>query len=129
MTCATSVALGWPVTRMLDDGRSGALTHTNLAALASATSPRATGADNQNSCPDGEPFPGARFQYLAANVVKDKTDRSVLRSVKVTKIAGIKVAFIGMTLEGTAGIVSQDGIRGLTFKDEARTANALVPRL
>ncbi len=87
------------------------------------------GADNQDSCPDGEPFPGARFQYLAANVIKNRTGRSVLRSVEVTKVGGIKVAFIGMTLRGTAGIVSQDGIRGLTFKDEARTANALVPRL
>jgi len=27
------------------------------------------GRDNQDSCPDGEPFPGARYQYLAANVV------------------------------------------------------------
>ncbi len=87
------------------------------------------GADNQDSCPGGETFPGARFKYLAANVIKDRTDRSILPAVKVTKVAGIKVGFIGMTLEGTAGIVSQSGIRGLTFTDEVKTANALVPRL
>ena len=42
---------------------------------------------------------------------------------------GIPVAFIGLTLKGTAGIVSPDGIAGLEFRDEADTVNALVPEL
>jgi 5'-nucleotidase len=40
-----------------------------------------------------------------------------------------KVAFIGMTLEGTPAIVSQSGIASVDFKDEVDTANALVPVL
>ena len=87
------------------------------------------GTDNQNSCPAGRTFPGARFQYLAANVVRDSTGRTILPATSVQRVDGIKVGFIGMTLEGTPSIVSQAGIRGLTFSDEARTANALVPRL
>jgi 5'-nucleotidase len=39
------------------------------------------------------------------------------------------VAFIGMTLKGTPGIVTPTGVAGLTFQDEADTVNALVPRL
>ena len=43
--------------------------------------------------------------------------------------AGAKVAFIGMTLEGTPTIVSPSGVAGLDFLDEADTVNALVPEL
>ncbi len=87
------------------------------------------GEDNQNSCPGGEPFGGARFQYLAANVIKDSTGRSILPSVSVERVAGVRVAFIGMTLEATPDIVSASGIRGLSFEDEVETANSIVPRL
>jgi 5'-nucleotidase len=43
--------------------------------------------------------------------------------------ATVKVAFIGMTLKGTPNIVTPAGVAGLTFKDEADTANALIPQL
>ena len=49
--------------------------------------------------------------------------------MKIQKVRGIKVGFIGMTLEGTPAIVSQAGIQGLQFTDEVETANALVPEL
>ena len=39
----------------------------------------------------------------------------------------MKVAFIGMTLEGTPLIVSPGGISTVNFLDEAETVNALVP--
>ena len=42
---------------------------------------------------------------------------------------GAKVAFIGMTLKDTPSIVTKSGIAGLTFDDEATTANLLVPVL
>ncbi len=91
------------------------------------------GANGQNSCPGTEGFDGADFQYLSANVKWD--DRSahvketLFPAVKIKKVEGVKVAFIGMTLEGTPAIVSQAGIEGLTFTDEVETANALVPKL
>jgi 5'-nucleotidase len=43
--------------------------------------------------------------------------------------AGAKIAFIGMTLEGTPSIVTPSGIADLNFLDEAQTVNALVPEL
>ena len=41
----------------------------------------------------------------------------------------MKVAFVGMTLEGTPLIVSPDGISSVNFLDEAESVNALVPHL
>ncbi|HET8987006.1 MAG TPA: bifunctional metallophosphatase/5'-nucleotidase [Humibacillus sp.] len=86
------------------------------------------GAANQNSCPDGS-FAGASFPYLAANVIETATGKTILPAYTIKKFNGAKVAFIGMTLEGTPSIVTASGVAGLTFKDEADTANALVPEL
>jgi 5'-nucleotidase len=75
------------------------------------------------------PFAGADFQWLAANVVNDATGETALPPYWIEKYEGIKVAFIGMTLESTDTLVAQSGINGWSFLDEAETANALVPIL
>ncbi|GAA3760135.1 bifunctional metallophosphatase/5'-nucleotidase [Microbacterium kribbense] len=86
------------------------------------------GANNQNSCPDGV-FPGASFDYLAANVVKSGTDETILPAYAIKNINGVKIGFIGMTLKDTPSIVTAAGVAGLEFRDEVATANALVPVL
>jgi 5'-nucleotidase len=86
------------------------------------------GVNNQNSCPAGT-FTGADFDILAANVVEDATGETILPPYTIKNVNGAKVAFIGMTLEGTPAIVTASGVEGLTFKDEVETANALVPEL
>jgi 5'-nucleotidase len=86
------------------------------------------GAANQNSCPDGT-FEGADFTYLAANVVETATGKTVLPPYTIENRNGARIAFIGMTLENTPNIVTAAGVRGLQFKDEVDTANALVPVL
>jgi 5'-nucleotidase len=92
--------------------------------------PDGDGADNQNSCPDPDaPFPGADFQYLSANVFRTGTDDTLLPAVEVREYDGVKVGFIGMTLEATPEIVTRSGVQGLEFTDEVETANALVPSL
>ena len=78
---------------------------------------------------DGDPFEGAEFEFLAANVVVDETGETIFPSYAVRDYQGVRVAFIGVTLEGTAGIVTRSGVAGLTFRDEAETVNALVPEL
>ena len=75
-----------------------------------------------------EPYPGADFRWLAANV-QDRRGRTPLPPYWVKRFQGVKVGFIGMTLEGTDALVAQSGIAGWDFTDEAETANALVPRL
>ena len=78
---------------------------------------------------DGEPFRGADFQFLAGNVIDDGTGNTIFPSYAVHEFQGIKVAFIGLTLEGTPRIVARSGVAGLSFHDEAVTVNSLVPRL
>ena len=79
-----------------------------------------------------EAFGGARFRYLAANVVQpDGTTIFPATALKRFNTPGgpILIGFIGETLRGTKNLVTPAGVRGLTFKDEADTANALVPQL
>ena len=78
---------------------------------------------------DGEPFQGADFQFLAANVIDDRTGNTIFPPYAVREFRGIRVAFIGLTLEGTPRIVARSGVAGLSFLDEADTVNSLVPRL
>ena len=78
---------------------------------------------------DGTPFLGADFEFLAANVEVDATGDTLFPSYTIKNYQGVKVAFIGMTLQGTPTIVTPSGVAGLTFNDEIDTVNALVPML
>ena len=77
----------------------------------------------------GQPYPGADFQWLAANVVNEETGETPLPPYQIERIKNVNVAFIGMTLEATDTLVAAAGIEGWDFLDEAETANALVPIL
>ncbi|MDZ7591966.1 MAG: bifunctional metallophosphatase/5'-nucleotidase [Rubrivivax sp.] len=74
-------------------------------------------------------FAGAGFRFLAANVAEISSGRTLFPAYGVKDFLGNKVAFIGMTLEGTPTIVSPSGVAGLSFADEADTVNALIPQL
>lgn len=74
-------------------------------------------------CYTDEGFEGADFPYLAANVLDEKTGKPILKPYWVWKKDGVKIGFIGVTLEGTPDIVSADGVKGLKFKDEVETIN------
>jgi 5'-nucleotidase len=80
-------------------------------------------------CLGPHPFAGAKFHYLAASTVEKSTGKTVFPAYEIREFEGIPIAFIGLTLKGTATIVSPPGIAGLEFRDEAETVNALVPEL
>lgn len=71
-----------------------------------------------------EPYQGADFPWLAANVIEKDTGETVLPGTYVQEIDGIKVGFIGMTLEDTPTLVRPGGVESVTFEDEIETANA-----
>jgi 5'-nucleotidase len=76
-------------------------------------------------------FAGTDFPFLAANV--RQADGSTLFPGISFKRFGegedaVTVAVIGLTLKGTAEIVTPGGIAGLTFEDEAGAINALIPQ-
>ena len=76
-----------------------------------------------------EPYAGANFQWLAANVVNETSGETPLPPYWIQKFESVKIGFIGMTLEATDTLVAAAGIQGWEFLDEAETANALVPIL
>jgi len=79
-----------------------------------------------------DPFEGAKFRYLAANVI-GPDGQTVFPATGIKRFGSgagaITVGFIGMTLKDTGKIVTPGGVKGFTFADEAATANALVPQL
>jgi 5'-nucleotidase len=75
-----------------------------------------------------ERFEGAKFKYLAANVVA-QDGNTLFPGTAVRDVGGVRIGFIGMTLKETGTLVSPAGVAGLRFTDEAATANALVPGL
>ncbi|MBK3585560.1 bifunctional metallophosphatase/5'-nucleotidase [Streptomyces microflavus] len=77
----------------------------------------------------GKKFKGADFPYLAANVTKEKTGKPLLKPYTVWKKNGVKIGFIGVTLEGTPDIVTANGVKGLEFHDEVKTINKYAKEL
>src|SRR4051794_11259267 len=76
-----------------------------------------------DGCQDGDPFAGANYPMLAANVVYKTSNLPILAPFTIKNVNGVKVGFVGMTLEGTPGIVNPAGISNVKFLDEATTAN------
>jgi 5'-nucleotidase len=82
-----------------------------------------------DGCIDGDGFAGATFAMLAANVAYKDSGETIFPPYAIHHFPGIKVAFVGMTLEGTPSIVTPAGISHVDFFDEADSVNALVPEL
>jgi 5'-nucleotidase len=78
---------------------------------------------------EGKEFQGADFPYLAANVTEEKTGKPLLKPYTVWKKNGVKIGFIGVTLEGTPDIVTANGVKGLRFHDEVETINKYAKEL
>ena len=82
-----------------------------------------------DGCDTGHTYAGANFPFLAANVVYKDTGEPILPASTVKTVGGVKVGFIGLTLEGTPLIVSANGIQTVNFLDEATTINAAAQDL
>jgi 5'-nucleotidase len=79
-------------------------------------------------CRLDDPFEGARFTYLAANVV-GPDGRTLFPASVVRQFGSARVGFLGMTLKDTGILSSPGGTVGYRFEDEATTANAEAARL
>lgn len=80
-----------------------------------------------------EPYAGADFNWLAANVVNREGEPNegepFLPGTEVRDLGGVEVGFIGMTLEATPTLVSPGGVATVEFLDEVETANAAAAEL
>jgi 5'-nucleotidase len=82
-----------------------------------------------DKCLGPHPFAGAKFHYLAASTIDKATGKTLFPPFEIREFEGIPVAFIGLTLKDTAKIISPESAKGLEFRDEAETVNALIPEL
>jgi 5'-nucleotidase len=76
-----------------------------------------------------DPWRGARYPTLAANVVDAQTGLPILPPYVVKRVDGVPIGFIGLVLRQTPTIVTPTGVAGLEFLDEADTANRYVQEL
>jgi len=101
-----------------------------------------------DGCQDGTPFAGATFRYLTANILVDPQnatrqmlDRSgwkppsgsrpspLFPPYTIREFAGVKIGFIGLTLQGVGTIVSPNAMKGLVVRPEAAAANEMASAL
>lgn len=76
-----------------------------------------------------DPYPGASFPYVSANVVDQTTRQPILPPFVIKQANGVRVAFIGAVLKETPTIVTPTGVAGLAFLDEAESINRYVRQL
>lgn len=95
-----------------------------------------------DGCQDKTPFSGAMFQFLAANLLFDpaaadpqalqrsgwtgtatRQPQTLFPPYTIREFNGVKVGFIGLTLQGVGAIVSPAVLKGLTPLPEAAAAN------
>jgi 5'-nucleotidase len=79
-------------------------------------------------------YPGADFQYLSANVVRNDNGQTLFPAYGTKRIKSdsgkkFEIGIIGEVLEATPTIVTPAGVAGLTFQDEADAANKVVKEL
>jgi 5'-nucleotidase len=79
-------------------------------------------------CRLDNPFEGARFTYLAANVIGEGGE-TLFPGTAIRQFGQARIGFIGMTLEDTGSLVSPAGTAGYSFANEAETANRLAAGL
>ncbi|MFI5776517.1 bifunctional metallophosphatase/5'-nucleotidase [Nocardia sp. NPDC051570] len=89
-----------------------------------------TGGCAPDGCSPGEPFTGAKFPYLAANVTDGNGQLPpTLRPWTILEVGGHKIGVVGVVTPTTANIVLPEGIRGYSFGDEVDAINKSVPEL
>lgn len=83
----------------------------------------------ERACRFSPRFSGAKFKYLAANIVDESTGKPAFPAYFVTSVRGIQVAFIGAVLRDTPRMLMPASSAGLRFTDEAESINRVVPEL
>ncbi|GAB4076630.1 bifunctional metallophosphatase/5'-nucleotidase [Nostocoides australiense] len=70
-----------------------------------------------------QPFTGAKYPYLAANVIKKATNTQLLPGTAIRYVGGVPIGFIGLTLKETPTLVDPAGVKTVRFTDEIQTVN------
>lgn len=87
-------------------------------------SPRA-----DKACKFNGDFTGAKFSYIAANVIESASGKPLFPAYVVEQAHGVKIGFIGAVLRDTPMMAASEHVKGLTFMDEADAINSNIPAL
>ncbi|PRX03784.1 UNVERIFIED_ORG: 5'-nucleotidase [Actinomadura viridilutea] len=87
------------------------------------------GCHPEDGCSPAGRWKGARFDYLGANVLKEKTGKPAIRPWTIRRINGVRVGFIGVVTKTTPSIVTPSGVQGLRFDDEVAAADRAAREL
>jgi len=74
-------------------------------------------------------FEGANFPYICANVIDEKTGKTILPPFEIRKFNGIPIGFIGVVLSDTPKIAPPNQTDGVKFIDEVKAINNAVAEL
>jgi 5'-nucleotidase len=77
---------------------------------------------------DGE-FTGAKFSYIAANVIEAASGTPLFPAYHIAQAHGVKIGFIGAVLRDTPMMSAAEHVSGLSFMDEAEAINRTIPAL
>lgn len=83
----------------------------------------------EKACKFTPAFGGAKFPYLAANVLDSATGKAFLPAYRIEQVKGVKLGLVGAVLKDTASMVLASGIAGLRFVDEAEAINKAIPEM
>jgi 5'-nucleotidase len=76
-----------------------------------------------------DPWKGADYPTLAANVISKDTKKYILPPYVIKKVNGMPIGFIGAVLKETPTMVTPTGVALLDFTDEADAINKQVKEL
>jgi len=81
------------------------------------------------ACKYAPVYEGAKFRYLAANVIETRSNSPILPAYTIEEVKGVKIAFIGAVLKDLPDLVAAAGIAGIQVTDEAQAISKLLPKL
>lgn len=83
----------------------------------------------EKGCQYNGRFSGAKFSYLAANVIDKATGQPFFPAYHIAQVKGVKVGLIGAVVRGVPTLVASQHVQGLEFIDEADAINRTIPQL
>jgi 5'-nucleotidase len=82
-----------------------------------------------DGCATDEIYTGARFRFLAANVIEARTGEPLFPASAIRRFGPVEVGFIGIVTRSVPSLVSPEAIDGLRIEDEASAVNREAARL
>ncbi|CAM2917578.1 bifunctional metallophosphatase/5'-nucleotidase [Legionella worsleiensis] len=74
-------------------------------------------------------YPGAAYPYISANIVDERTKKTLFPPYVIKEINGIHIGFIGALLKNAPDSMFPDNAKGIQFLDEAKTINHYLPEM